>query len=179
MLNYAKTHVFYVLLIIVGLIAFRCWLSEHDARVAADNAAKVAEANVAALRSQIAASDAAAAQTIAALKDAARRVKTPEQAIAAIPDVSSLPLHATAAPTPGFVQVDALNLYTELNECKQDKTALDACVTARSADEAIIVQKDNEIVALKKKPSFFKRLGSVFKQVGVGIGIGFALGHRF
>jgi len=179
MLKYLQTHVFYVVLILGGVIAFKCWLSEHDARLAAAQAEKVAEANVASLRTQIAASDAAAAQTIAALKSRAAVIKTPEQAIAAIPDVSSLPLHTIPAPTPGFVQVDALALYTELNQCKQDQTALSACQTARAADEKIIEEKQTEIVALKKKPSFFKRLGGAFKEIGIGAGIGFALGHKF
>ena len=178
-MKYLQTHILYVVIIIVGMIAFKCWLNEHDARLAAAQAEKVAEANVAALRSQIAASDAAAKAKIVVLKEKAAQVKTPEQAIAAIPDVSTLPLHTQAAPTAGFVEVDALALYTELNQCQQDKVSLDACQSARTADEKIIAQKDDEVAALKKKPSFFKRLGGALKILGIGIGIGFVLAHKF
>ena len=178
MIQYLKTHVFYVVIILVGVIAFRSWLAEHDQRLAAEQVAKVAEANVATLRNQIATSDAAAAQTIASLKKKATTVKTPEQAITAIPDVSTLPLYATASPQAGFVQVDALALYTELNQCTQDRTALGACQVARAADEKIIEQKDNEIAAYKRPRSFWHRTASTLKAVGIGVGIGFVLaGH--
>jgi hypothetical protein len=176
MIQYLKTHIFYVVIIAVGIIAFRSWLLEHDARLQAEQVAKVAEANIATLRTQIATSDAAAAQTIAALKKRATTVKTPEQAITAIPDVSTLPLHATASPQAGFVQVDALALYQELNQCTQDRTALGACQVARAADEKIIEQKDNEIAAYKKPKSFWHRTVSTLKAVGIGVGIGLVLG---
>ena len=178
MIQYLKTHVFYVVIIVIGIIAFRSFLNEHDARLLAEQQEKVAEANVASLRNQIATSDAAAAQTIAVLKKRAATVKTPEQAITAIPDVSTLPLHATASPQAGFVQVDALALYQELNQCTQDRTALGACQVARAADEKIIEQKDQEIAAYKKPRSFWHRTVSTLKAVGIGVGIGFVLaGH--
>jgi hypothetical protein len=176
MIQYLKTHLFYVALIIVGIVAFRSWLTEHDERLAAEQVAKVAEANIATLRTQIATSDAAAAQTIAALKKKATTVKTPEQAITAIPDVSTLPLHATASPQAGFVQVDALALYQELNQCQQDRTALGACQVARTNDEKIIEQKDQEIAAYKRPKSFWHRTVSTLKAVGIGVGIGLVLG---
>jgi hypothetical protein len=177
MWNYLRTHVFYVVLIAVGIIAFHSWSQEHDARIVAESQAKAIEAANATLQSQIASSDALAARTIAALKAQRAQVTTPAQAIAAIPDVSTLPLNSRpAVDNPVQVSVDATALYNELNQAKQDAVSLNACVTARTADEEIIKNDKQEIVVLKKKPAFWHRVGSTLKIVGIGIGIGVILG---
>jgi hypothetical protein len=103
-------------------------------------------------------------------------VKTPAQAIAAIPDVSSLPLNTRPA-ADGGVTVDAVPLFQELAQCKEDAVALASCKQVDAQKDQIISEQKTEIVALKKKPSFWKRVKSTAKAVGIGIGIGALLSH--
>lgn len=174
--SYVKTHLFYIIIIGVGLIAGRAYIAEHDQRVLSDAAVKAAQVQVQTLQSQIVAEQAAAAQTIAAIKAKVILVKTPAQAIQAIPDVSSLPLNARPAPD-GGVTVDPLPLYTELAQCKIDAVSLNACTQTSAQKDQIITAKDAEIKALRKKPSFFHRVVGTLKTVGIGVGIGLMLTH--
>jgi hypothetical protein len=175
--HFVLSHLIWVVALLVAIFGVHSYLQEHDARIVAESQAKAIEAANATLQSQIASSDALAARTIAALKAQRAQVTTPAQAIAAIPDVSTLPLNSrVAVDNPVQVSVDATALYNELNQAKQDAVSLNACVTARTADEEIIKNDKQEIVGLKKKPAFWHRVGSTLKIVGIGIGIGVILG---
>jgi hypothetical protein len=172
-INFLKTHLFYILLIAGMVLAGRMWLQEHDARVLAEQTVKARESDVKVLQSnivtvtqQMQANDAKAASSIAALQKALASVKTPTQAIAAIPSVSDLPLHSrVAVDNPTQVSVDALPLFQELNECKQDAVQLQACTMDLASQKQIDADKDKqiadknaEIKALTKKKSLFKRI---------------------
>jgi len=174
--NYVKTHIFYVALIAMGLLFVRSYMAEHDQRVLADATVKAAQTQVQTLQAQIVTEQAQAAQTIAAVKAKVVLVKTPAQAVAAIPDMSSLPLNSRPAPD-GGVTVDALPLYTELAQCKIDAVSLNACTQQSAQKDQIIAQQVTEIKALKKKPSFLHRVVGTLKNVGIGIGIGALLVH--
>ena len=157
---YAKTHLFYLVIGAVILIALRSWLQEHDARLVAESRVKESESRV----SQIVAEKQAA---IAVLQTKAKAVQTAPQAIAAIPEISSLDLHPRPLPElPTAVAVEAVPLYQALNACAQDRVERLAC-------EKIVVEKDVQIKALKAKPKFWKRLGGELKRgtfyVSVGI----------
>src|SRR5271157_1293036 len=147
---YLKTHIFYIALVAMLLIFGQVWMTEHDQRVLADATVKAAQTQVQTLQAQIATEQVQAAQTIAAVKAKAVLVKTPVQAIAAIPDMSSLPLNSRPAPD-GGVTVDALPLYTELAQCKIDAVSLNACTQQSAQKDQIIAQQVTEIKALKKK----------------------------
>jgi ribosomal protein L11 len=179
-LNEIKTHLGYVVAITVALVAgyifFTSWRSEHDARLIAQVTLQADESKVKVLQAQVATIQLQAAQTIAALQRQKAQVKTPAQAIEAIPNVSTLPLHTTAIPDqPNQVAVDALSLYQELNQCQQDTVALNACRQQEQISGQIATQKDDEIATLKKKPSFWHRVWGTAKAVGIGIGIGVTL----
>lgn len=172
-MTYLKTHVFYVCLIVVFSLAGYYWVQEHDARVVAEQVAKQSEADVKTLQAsvqtlqqQITSNDAKAAADKAALLKALAAVKTPAQAVAALPDVSNLPLHSRiSVDNPTQVSVDAVPLFQELNQCKQDAVDLTACRSDLTAQKQIDADKDKqladkntEIAALKKKPSVWKRV---------------------
>jgi hypothetical protein len=180
-MNYLKTHIFYIAIIAMVLISGRVWLQEHDARVLAEQQIKVSEATVKTLQAQIADTQAQADKTIAAIKAKVVIVKTPAQAIAAIPEVSSLPLNSRPAPD-GGVTVDAVPLFQTLAQCKEDAVQLNACTVNSKAKDDIITQKDLEITALKKKPGFWTRLKSQGKAAIVGAvmfeGLKIVLGGR-
>lgn len=184
-MNYIKTHLFYILLVLGLVVAGRVWLHEHDARVAAEFAVKADESKVKDLQSSIDVlkksivdNDNKAAADRAALQQALKSVKTAPQAIAAIPSVSDVPLNIRPATDPNQVSVDAVPLYQELNQCRQNSVTLGACQrdleNETKIEEAQVSQlglKDDEIKQLKKKPRFFKRLWGVAKTASVGGGI--------
>jgi hypothetical protein len=166
--QYLSTHVFYVVVIAVALLCGRAWLQEHDARVLAEQQIKQSEQQVEGLQKQIQVTDAAAQQQISTLRALTAKTKTPQQAIAAIPSLSDVPLNSRPGPTSSTVVVDAVPLFQELAQCKQDAVELNACQSDYKAEVAIAAQKDDEIKTLKKKPRFWKRLVSTLKTALIG-----------
>lgn len=175
MVTYLKTHVFYVALIAIMAVAGWTWLKEHDARLLADQQVKVSEAHIQTLQQQIESNQAAAQATITGLKKQAQAVKTPQQALIAIPDVSTLPINARPTEDPSRITVDVAPLFQELSQCKQDAVELNSCRANTKLMTEQLVEKDTEIKALKKKPGFWKRLGGTLKTGGVGVIIGIAI----
>lgn len=176
MLTDLKTHAFYIIIAIIAAVCFHSWLAEHDARLASDAIVNQKQAVIAQLETDIQTIQSQAQQTITALQKQALAVKTPAQAINAIPSVSPLPLDVRAVPgLPTVVQVDALPLYQELNQCAQDKVARAACeqVNAKQTDE--LTADAAEIKTLKAKPSFWHRVSSSVKTGSVFISIGIVI----
>ena len=174
--TWIRTHFFYISLIGLGLVFLHAFLSEHDARLLSDQAVKAAQAQVQTLQQQIVTEQKQAADTIAGIQAKVILVKTPAQAIAAIPDVSSLPLNTRPA-ADGGVTVDAVPLFQELSQCRIDAVNAASCSQQSAQKDQIISEQKTEIVALKKKPSFFHRVLGTAKAVGIGIGIGALLAH--
>jgi hypothetical protein len=176
--HFVLSHMIWIVALVVGLIGVHSYMAEHDQRLVAAQQVKLSEQQVADLRSQIEASNAAAAQTIAALKAKAAQVKTPQQAIIAIPDVSSL--HVTPSLSdPTKIEVPAVEFYQEESTCRQQAVALTACQQSVPELNAIIEHKNDEIAAYKKPKSFWHRTTSTLKYIGIGIAIGAVLagGH--
>jgi len=175
--HWILSHTVWIAAVAIALVFGRAYIAEHDARVVADAAIKTAEANVTNLQQQIAARDAVAAQKVQVITKIVHDVATPAQAVVAIPQLTDVPLNARVSiDNPAQVSVDALPLVNILGQAKIDKTNLDACQADLKSEQGIIDAKQTEITALKKKPSFFKRVGTVAKTVGIGIGIGLLIG---
>jgi hypothetical protein len=173
---YAKTHLFYIVLIAVGFVAFHSWLQEHDARVAADNTVKQQEAQVADLKQQIEAAQQQAAQKVRVVTKVVHDAVTPTQVVAAIPSLTGLPLAAREIPGDSVnVAVAAQPLIQLAGEDKTALIQLEGCQQVDTLKDKQLVAKDVEIAALKKKPSFWKRVTGTAKAVGVGVGIGLLL----
>jgi hypothetical protein len=168
--QYLGTHVFYIVVIAIAILAGRAWLQEHDARLLAEDQIQRSEHQVEDLQKQIALNDAAAAKQISSLQLLRQQTKTPQQAIAAIPDLSTLPLNTRVGPTSGTAIVDVVPLFQELAHCKQDAVELASCQLDYKAEIAIAAQKDEQIAVLKKKPRFWKRLASTLKTALIGAG---------
>lgn len=182
-MNYIKTHLLYIILIAIGLVGFRSWLQEHDAKLQAQAQEKVSEATVKSAedRIQSLAQDiekirADRDSTIAALVKQRQVVKTPQQAIAAIPDLSTLPLNTRPTEDPNRVTVDVMPLFQQLNSCRQDTVARAACeAESGKKDDQLkekttqLVAKNEEIKALKAKPKFWKRVWGHVKDQAIGV----------
>lgn len=160
--QYAATHLFYIILIAGGGIAFHSWLAEHDARQAA-------QAKVADLQTQIAAVSAQAAQKVQVVTKVIHDLgptPPPIQVVAAVPQLTDVPLNTRVVPDNSVdVQVAAEPLVQVLAQAKEDSINFKAC-------QGVSTLKDQQIQALKKKPSFWHRAAGTAKAVGVGIGIG-------
>lgn len=164
-----KTHIGYWIagaIIAVALyFGFNSWRSEHDARLVAEVTSVQAKAQIEQLRSDMQANKAASDAQIADLKKQRIAVKTPAQAVAAIPALTDIPLNIrTDVSDPTRASVDVLPLFQELNSCKQDAVALQACTFQSEKKDEIIKVDENLIAVLKKKPSFWHRIGSQMKS---------------
>lgn len=174
--TYAHTHLFYIILIVVGAFSLRVWLQEHDARIAADNVAKQQEVLVADLKQQIEATQVQAAQKVQVIKQVVQKAITPIEVAHAIPTLTDLPLNTQPVPNdPIRVEVDALPLMQLAGEAKEAEVQLAACQQVSELKDKQLAAKDVEIVALKKKPRFLTRIKNVAEAVGVGVAIGFLL----
>lgn len=156
------------------------WLKEHDSRLIAEQKVQQAQTQIDSAQKQYQAADAAAKAQITVLKKQAATVKTPAQAIAAIPDLTDLPLNTRPAPgLPNAVIVDAVPLFDALNQGKQDAVNLAACTTKLDDEQKIDTLKDTQIAALegKQKHGFWKRLKKDAIDTTVTVGIGLAVGY--
>ena len=178
--TYAKTHLFYIILIVVGLIAFRSWEQEHDARLLAEQQVKQSDAQVKTLQQQITTTTAQATMKILQVKRDIQGAKTPAQQVAAVPQLTDVPLNVRpiVGLPDGVVAVDLAPLVQELGQCKIDSINLGACQENYNNCQNIVTTREAEIKVLKKKPGFFHRMVGVAKAVGVGVGIGLFLGAK-
>lgn len=169
-------HFIYFALIAAILVFVHSWQSEHDQRVLADATIKSANQSIVTLQQQITTTNAKAASDQAALERALKLVRTPAQAVAAIPQLTDAPLNArTVANDPVDVTVAALPLIQVLGQAKETSIQLGACQSDLKNETAISAEKDTEIAALKKKPKFWHRIGNTLKIAGVGFAIGLAV----
>lgn len=174
--TYAKTHLFYIILIVLGAFSLHVWLQEHDARVLADTTIKQQEVVVADLKKQIATTQVQAAQKVIVVKQVVARATTPKEVVATLPTLTELPLNAQPVPdSPTDVQVAAVPLVQLAGEAKEAKIQLEACQSVGELKDKQLTAKDVEIVALKKKPKFLTRVKHVAEAVGVGVVIGLLL----
>jgi hypothetical protein len=162
MLTELKTHVVYIALIALLCIFGHVWLSEHDARVAAENTIK-------GLKSQIVTTDAQVTQKTAQVTQIVKVTKTPAQVVAALPQLTDVDLNARVGPAPSTVVVDSTALLTVVADLKTTSIQLAGCQSDYAAEQQMVA-------ALKKKPKFWKRVKKTVEFTGVVLGIGAVLG---
>lgn len=172
-----KTHLGYwfagAVLAAMSYFAVHSWLAEHDARLAADITTAEAKAQVKQLNTDMATIIADKDSVIAGLKKQKAEVKTPQQAITAIPTLVDLPINVRPDPTDATrATVDVLPLFQQLNQCKQDTVELNACKLTSEKKDEIIKIDEAEIVTLKKKPAFWKRMTGSMKSAGFWTSVG-------
>lgn len=173
---YAHTHLFYIILITGGVLGFRVWLQEHDARVAAEQVVKQQETVVANLQTQIAATQTQAVEKVQVIKQVVQKATTTTDVVKTLPTLTVLPLNPQPVPNSlDDVQVAALPLLQLAGQAKEDEIQLAACQQVSGLKDQQLTAKNAEIATLKKKPAFFKRLTGTLKVLGVGVGIGVLL----
>jgi len=177
--TFVLSHLIWVVAISVALLMGHAWLGEHDARVKAEASIKASEATVASLQQQIATTNAQAAQKVQVITKIVHDLPpnaTPGQIVAVIPQLTDAPLNARTIPgDPTNFSVAALPLIQLLQQASTDHIQLVACTSDLNNETSIVAAKDQEIVALKKKPALLTRVKHVAEAVGVGIAIGLIL----
>lgn len=193
--QYASTHLFYIVIIGIALVAFRSWMGEHDARLLADQqikqsdaAVKASEQEISVLKQEMAANNEKYARDLASLEKTIAAVRTPAQAAKQIPQlVPHLPVPIATQPdnSISFPKEDVLPLFSELAEGKTCAVKLAQCQANYDSEQKIVEQKDAQIAekdktitAIRKPKGFWRRVGSTLKQVGIGVAIGATLGAR-
>lgn len=174
----------YILLgvgVLVLSVVSVCWLRDHDARIRAEQHNRESDARIATLEQDKAAALQAGKEAKAALQKKAAEVKTPAQAIAAIPDMSDIPLSARPLPDmPTAVAVEALPLFQELNKCKQNAVDLGTCQLTYGAEQKENAELKGQVETLKKAQGggFFQRMKRCAVRGGIGAGAGGMFGGQ-
>ena len=165
-------------IIIAAVLVFfgRTWLQEHDARLRADATVKAAQTQIGDLQKQQTAVHEAAQTKVVVLEKTAEQVKTAQQAVKALQAdtevKAALPSLTPDPELPDQLNVNALQLFQGVNKCEQDAVQLGATTQELTIQKQITAQKDAQIAALKKKPSFWTRV----KHGAIDIGCAGAAG---
>lgn len=174
-----KTHLFYIVILVLLVGGGKLWLSEHDARVQAENTVKASEVTVKTLQAQINNIPAQTAAKVQTIIKVVHDAQTPAQVVAAIPTLTNIPLAVRAIPGNLVdVEVAAQPLMQLVGELKTSEVQLGACQQTDGLKDQQITQLQNTIKALQKKPKFLTRVKHVAEAVGIGVGIGFVLAVR-
>ena len=181
MKKFIEEHFEALMITAVGLLCmafFAAYGQEHTARVLAEQTVKTAQTQIDSLQKQETAATAAGQKQIVILQKQAATVKTPAQAIQAIPALSDVPLNVRPAPgLPDSVTVDAVALFKELNDCKQDAVNFATCSTQLQDETEIAAAKDIQVKALKKKKSFLARVKKDAIDTAITVGVGMVIGY--
>ena len=168
-------------LVIAGAIVFvgRIYLQEHDARLRADAEVKTAQTEITDLQKQQSAVQQAAKTQVVVLQQKAAEVKTAPEAVTALQSdaqvKTALPSLTQLPDAPDQLKVNSLELFRGVSKCEQDAVQLGACTKTLDLQKQITTEKDTEITVLKRKPSFWHRLGKALKIIGCA-GAGAAIG---
>lgn len=176
-----------VVLLAVLVIGGFSYLQEAKARAALDAELKAENGQLADLNARMAASDKQAQATLAARQAAAAKVKTPAQAIAALPTVVGLPKpiilqgpETTVAMVPGdaiLPKADILPLFQKLENCKEHDILLGECQIDRQTlrtETDLLTKERDQAVSTVKGGTFWTRFKHNAKWVAVVAGTGFA-----
>lgn len=180
--TFVLSHLIWVVLLGASFVGFQAWKGEHDARILADATVKAAQYQIVTLQQQIVERDKAAAIQVAPIVKIIHDVQTVPQAVAALPQVLNTPLalpvevHSDNSVT--IPEPDILSLFAQVADDKVCRQLFTASQADLADEKAIATQQVTQITALKKKPSFWHRVGSVVKEVGIGIGIGVVIGTK-
>lgn len=158
------SHLIWIVALAVAILLGRSYMSEHDARLRADEQIKASKVLIKSLQDHQTATDAAAAQKVQVITRIVHDAVTPVQVVAALPKIDTdlaTKLDAHIVPNdPTDVQVNAPALIAVVGDLKTSQVQLGAC-QSDLADQKKITAADNDtITALKAKPKFWARMKS-------------------
>ena len=171
--TYAKTHVFYLILLAGGIFGFHSWLAEHDQRLLTDKQVAVDAQQIKDLQSQLKDVQVQTAAKVAAVMKEKATIKTPVQAMPVI-NAFDVALNARPVPSlgPDVVAVAAVHLALDLEQCRADRISLGGAQAEISLMQQEDAKKDDQIKALKAKPKFWARLKGDAKSAGFWTSVG-------
>lgn len=192
--------------VVVLALAFRSWLSEHDARINAESTVTAqsqiiedAQAKISAAKQSEAQNQSNLAEQLKAIAAQRTVIVTPQQAAQAIPaiipnlpqpvEVQSVPATPTAPPTQNLVipQADIPAFQSYKLDCDQKGVELSACKLttdntrvqlAATADQLKATEIERDAFKKAAHGTFWSRLGHSAKCIGLS-GLGGAAGAYF
>jgi hypothetical protein len=177
--HFILSHLIWVALAAGLFVGFRSWRAEHDARLAAEKSIAVSQQQVKSLQDQITQRDAASAKQVQIITKVVHDTTSPQQAAANLQSVVSTPLPApvTVTQQQGWLvpAADVLPIFQQIADDNICREQLATTTKDLSDERAITTQLNGQIAILRKKPSFWHRVGSTMKKVGIGVGIGIAV----
>lgn len=167
--HFVLSHLIWIIGGVIAVIGFRQYQAAHDSQVKAEAVAQAAQEQIASLRSQIDERNKVASQAKQVIVRQQAAVHTPEQAIAAMPDISDLPLHLTrvSATSQDYVlpAPDVIPLFNALADARKCSIDLAACSANFTDLEKVNQQTELQAASWKKaaKGTFWTRTWAVLK----------------
>jgi len=157
----------------VGLVCFfgfRQWLSDHDAMLAAVQQEKISEViiqknneTITTLQKQVKDVEADRDAKVAAIRKQAAAIKTPQQAVAAMPDLTGLPLSSFRPLPSGDYEVAGPALVTiaqKLEDGRVCAVQIDACNSVLASErQTNVLLTSNNAELTKEKETWKKAAG--------------------
>lgn len=176
---FVLSHLAWFVIAGIAIFAFQAWLAQHDARLQAESQEKISEHVIDDLKAEMASRELQRQKDVQIVTKIVHDVKTPDQAVTAIPQLTNVPLNTRVIPgSPSEVAVAAQPLVELLGQCKIDATNLMACQKDLADETKIATELESEKQAWKKAAghhSFFGKVWAGAQKVGL-LGIGIALG---
>ena len=177
------------------MLAIPAWLSEHDDRTRLETMLKAQNETIAKLDAQMNQRDQQTAQLVQQIQQMAAKVRTPTQAVQALPSVVDLPKpiyidipkDKEGKPLPDapssvvIPKESVVPLFQELAKCKQQATELDGCqatVADLKAKSATLQSERDQAVAVVRGGTFWTRVKRNAKWLAIGAAIGAAAARR-
>lgn len=144
---------------------------------------------IASLQQQMQQRDQDAQRQIQQLSAQVSKVQTPAQAVAAIPSVTNIAPNSSTDGSVAFPAADAVPLFPQLADDKSCRIELQTCSGDLADQKQInttqaatvtdqtkqLALKDDEVKALKKPKSFWKRVGHDLKVAAIAVGVALLL----
>jgi len=172
------------LLLAVSLVAGISYVEQIKVRAAFEAQLAIDAHQIHDLDQAIAARDKETENQVAALRAAAAKIKTPQQAVGALPQIVELPKpiymeapvpQSSELPDAGIPHESILPLFAKLAECKEHDVLLGACQLDRDAltQKVEIVEKDRDLaVQTIRGGTWLQRIRRNSKWLLIGAGVG-------
>ena len=167
--HFLLSHIPWIVLFVCAALGVHYWLAEHDASLQARATVKLAQSQIVTLQQGIVQRDAQTQQQVAPIIKIIHDVQTPAQAVAALPQIISLPSPAIPQANNSVLipPDDAIPLFQAVADDKVCRALLTTATADLADEKGIVGEKDKQIVALKAKPKFWARVGHDAKVVGI------------
>lgn len=177
------------------MLGLSTWLSEHDDRTRLEATLKAQSETISKLDAQMSHRDQQTAQLVEQIQKMAAKVRTPTQAVQALPNVVNLPKpiyidvpkDKEGKPLPDapssvvIPKESVVPLFQELAKCKQQSTELDGCkatVADLKTKSTTLQSERDQAVAVVRGGTFWTRVKRNAEWLAIGAAVGAVAARR-